>query len=104
MTTKNRLLIISAFSFLLFIACNGVHEKENTPAPVNARLAMGEELFRMHCITCHSLHYIEMQPDFTRKTWEKITDKMIKSFGAPIPDSSAAIIVDYLMSVKGTKE
>ena len=103
MITINRLLIISAMSFLFSIACNE-HEKENNPAPVNDRLVKGEELFRMHCITCHSLRYIEMQPDFTRKTWEKITDKMIKSFGAPIPDSSAAIIVDYLMSVKGAKE
>jgi hypothetical protein len=61
----------------------------------------GEELFKAGCITCHSLRYIEMQPPFPRKTWEKIVDKMIKNFGAPIPDSSAKVIVDYLVTIKG---
>ncbi|MEP7171793.1 MAG: cytochrome c [Bacteroidota bacterium] len=63
--------------------------------------APGEELFKAGCITCHSLRYIEMQPPFPRKTWVKIVDKMIKNFGAPIPDSSAKVIVDYLVSIKG---
>ena len=61
----------------------------------------GEEEFKTRCITCHSLRYIEMQPAFPRKTWEKIVDKMVKNFGAPIPDSSVKVIVDYLVSVKG---
>jgi len=61
----------------------------------------GEEVFKTSCITCHSLRYIQMQPPFPRKTWEKIVDKMIKNFGAPIPDSSAKAIVDYLAIVKG---
>src|SRR5689334_14341192 len=67
-------------------------------------LSEGEELFKANCITCHTLRYIEMQPDFPRKTWEKITDKMIKNFGAPIPDSSAKKIVDYLVEIKGLKD
>ena len=74
------------------------------PGNMSRSEAEGEELFRTHCITCHSLRYIDMQPAFPRKTWEKITDKMIKSFGAPITDSSAVKIVDYLMSVKGAKK
>jgi len=73
-------------------------------AVLGERELKGEELFRTHCITCHTLRYIDMQPKFHRKTWEKITDKMIKSFGAPISDSSAVLIVDYLMAVKGIKE
>ena len=58
----------------------------------------------MHCMTCHTLGYIDMQPVFPRKTWEKITEKMIKSYGAPIPDSAVAGIVDYLVSVKGVEQ
>jgi hypothetical protein len=61
----------------------------------------GEETFKTSCLTCHSLRYIQMQPNFPRKTWEKIVDKMIKSFGAPISDSSAKVIVNYLASAKG---
>ena len=60
-----------------------------------------KEAFQTHCITCHSLRYIQMQPQLPRKTWEKIVDKMIKNFGAPIPDSSAKEIVNYLMEIKG---
>ena len=75
-----------------------IHEVE-----VHFKPAAGEELFKASCLTCHSLRYIEMQPDFPRKTWEKIVDKMVHSFGAPIPDSSAKIIVDYLVAVKGKK-
>ncbi len=63
--------------------------------------AQGEEVFKANCLTCHSLRYIQMQPSFQRKTWEKIVDKMIKNFGAPIPDSSAKVIVNYLAAVKG---
>jgi hypothetical protein len=60
-----------------------------------------KEEFTARCITCHSLRYIQMQPAFPRKTWEKIVDKMVKNFGASIPDSSAKLIVDYLMEIKG---
>lgn len=65
--------------------------------------AAGYEAFESNCITCHSLRYIQMQPDFPQKKWETIVDKMVKSFGAPIPDSTAKRIVAYLTEVKGVK-
>ncbi|MFZ1678251.1 MAG: cytochrome c [Saprospiraceae bacterium] len=65
--------------------------------------AAGFDAFEVNCITCHSLRYIQMQPDFPEKKWEGIVDKMIKTFGAPIPDSTAKIIVAYLTEVKGVK-
>ena len=63
--------------------------------------AAGEQQFRAACITCHSLRYIEMQPDFSRKTWTKIVDKMVHSFGAPLDSVSAKAVVDYLVAAKG---
>jgi mono/diheme cytochrome c family protein len=63
----------------------------------------GAEAFKANCITCHSLRYIQMQPDFPEETWQKIVDKMVKSFGAPIPDSTSKAIVRYLMAIKGKK-
>jgi hypothetical protein len=99
---KNNIFFFATLS-LLFISC-GSNTEENKMFGFNQRESEGEELFNTHCITCHSLRYIEMQPAFPRKTWEKITDKMIKSFGAPIDDSSAVKIVDYLMSIKGAKK
>jgi len=59
--------------------------------------------FKSSCITCHSLRYIEMQPDFPEKTWETIVNKMKKNFGAPISDSAAVKIVKYLTTFKGKK-
>ncbi len=78
-------------------------KSKNETNSINFQSEEGEELFKANCITCHTLQYIDMQPNFTRKTWEKITDKMIKNFGAPIPDSTAKKIVDYLMAIKGKK-
>ncbi len=65
--------------------------------------AAGYDAFEVNCITCHSLRYIQMQPDFSQKKWEGIVDKMVKTFGAPIPDSTAKVIVAYLTEVKGVK-
>lgn len=99
---KKKILFCATVSILI-LGCNSNTEEKNFMA-LNQREAEGEELFKTHCITCHSLRYIDMQPAFPRKTWEKITDKMIKSFGAPIDSSSASKIVDYLMAMKGAKQ
>ena len=65
--------------------------------------APGAEAFRMNCMICHSERYIQMQPEFPRKTWENVVNKMIKNFGAPISDSTSQAIVDYLTTIKGKK-
>ena len=78
------------------IVAKDIHDVES-----NIGSAPGEEAFKANCLTCHSLRYIQMQPAFPRKTWEKTVDKMIKNFGAPIADSTAKTIVDYLVAVKG---
>jgi len=63
----------------------------------------GADLCRANCAVCHSLRYIQMQPDFPVKTWEKIVDKMRHTYGASISDSTAKIIVAYLGKIKGKK-
>ena len=103
---------------ILAISCNSRREETgvsnanpiayDTPkdihdVEVHFKPAAGEDLFKVSCLTCHSLRYIEMQPDFPRETWEKIVDKMIHTFGAPITDSSKKVIVDYLVEVKGKR-
>jgi len=101
--------IIALFSLLLFFSSCSEKKQSDQPTDINQKnkieslfdQASGEDVFKANCISCHSLRYIEMQPPFPRKTWEKIVDKMKKNFGAPIPDSSAKVIVDYLVSIKG---
>jgi mono/diheme cytochrome c family protein len=93
-------------TFLIACTNNESNEKDQLTNAVqlNPRAVEGEALYKIHCVTCHTLRYIEMQPAFSRKTWEKITEKMIKGFGAPIADSSAVLIVDYLTAIKGIRE
>ena len=100
-------VVLIYLSILFATACS---EKQNTKQVADANVnyaaslignAQREDVFKANCITCHSLGYIEMQPSFPRKTWEKIVDKMVKNFGASIPDSSSKKIVDYLVAIKG---
>lgn len=48
------------------------------------------------CSLCHSTRYITMQPPLPAATWEAEVTKMRKTFGAPIPDASAVLIIKYL--------
>jgi hypothetical protein len=70
---------------------------------VETKLPLGEgvNLVQANCMICHSLRYIEMQPHLSAKSWEKIVDKMIKNFGAPVPDSaSRGAIIKYLVAIR----
>jgi hypothetical protein len=53
------------------------------------------------CMTCHSVDYIYMQPPLTKEQWHGEVVKMIKVFGAQIPESDVEPIVNYLMSQNG---
>ena len=62
------------------------------PGP-NVELAQG------NCMGCHSVDYIITQPrgpQFKKDFWQAEVTKMIKVYGAPIDDSDAGKIVDYL--------
>jgi hypothetical protein len=48
------------------------------------------------CAMCHSTRYITMQPPLPAPTWDAEVNKMIKTFGAPIPDAAAKKIISYL--------
>jgi hypothetical protein len=62
-------------------------------------------LVESNCMICHSVEYINMQPEMTEKNWEKIVDKMIHTFGAPVADSATrTAIIKYLVTIKGKKE
>jgi hypothetical protein len=48
------------------------------------------------CATCHSSRYIVMQPPLPSATWDAEVSKMIKVYGAPIPEATAKKITAYL--------
>src|SRR2546425_8272978 len=56
----------------------------------------GMEVTQKACQTCHSTDYIAMQPRGGEAQWRAVVTKMIKVFGAPIPDDDARAIVEYL--------
>ena len=96
---------------LLLISCGGAGS--NTAHPVAATApdlkevtttlpqAQGYETYVSNCTICHSASYVQMQPALPPKTWAAIVTKMQKTFGAPVSDSAAGVIVQYLVTIKG---
>ena len=58
----------------------------------------GEQEVSSYCNTCHSPRYITMQPPLPADTWTAEVNKMIKAYGASIPDDSTQKIIRYLQS------
>lgn len=70
---------------------------------VDVRLAEGQgrDVVERNCIMCHSLDYIPMQPKFTKAQWTATVNKMIKTFGAPVPEDDVEKIIGYLTARYG---
>ena len=109
-------ILIALLYFIQYsmMSCSDSKRKDETPIEPPKILTLsdagyhlpdqpGSDLFLANCGICHSYRYIQMQPPFPRKTWEKTVEKMVKNFGAPIADSSVTPIVDYLVSIRGEK-
>jgi sulfite dehydrogenase (cytochrome) subunit B len=61
------------------------------------REAPGRDKVEAHCSACHSLDYVIMNSSFLNaSSWDAEVAKMINAFGAPIDQSDAEIIADYL--------
>ena len=72
-----------------------------SPFPsVAPKLAEGEGRAETEsfCAVCHGTRYITMQPPLPAATWEGEVNKMIKTFGAPIPEATARKITSYLQA------
>lgn len=61
----------------------------------------GVETVRANCVACHSTDYIVRQPGGDAKKWGAEVKKMIETFGAPISDADAKVIVEYLTASYG---
>jgi mono/diheme cytochrome c family protein len=57
----------------------------------------GVETAQNNCVACHSADYVAMQPPRRGKAfWDAEVTKMIKTYGAPISETDAKTIADYL--------
>lgn len=71
-------------------------------ADIRLKAAPGRDVVAANCSMCHSLDYVQMNAPFLdRKGWEASVNKMIKVMGAPVSESDAHTIVDYLASQYG---
>ncbi len=61
----------------------------------------GLDAAQRYCLTCHSSAYVSTQPALTKAQWTAEVTKMVKVFGAPIPDDQVAPLVDYLTTEYG---
>ena len=59
------------------------------------------ETYRKDCLICHSARYVSMQPRFSKTVWQNEVKKMVDAYGAPISEADRALIVEYLVAVRG---
>jgi hypothetical protein len=70
--------------------------------PIALKDAPGRDTVEAICAGCHSLDYIPLNSPFmNRQVWTTEVNKMINAFGAPISQSDAAKIIDYLSANYG---
>lgn len=58
----------------------------------------GQREVAAYCNTCHSPRYITMQPPLPADAWAAEVSKMVKAYGASIPEDAAQKIIQYLQS------
>jgi mono/diheme cytochrome c family protein len=92
------LALIIAFFIALIVAPAIAEEK-----PIELKRAPGVENVEANCAACHSLDYIEMNSPFlSAAQWDAEVAKMIRVMGAPIEESDAKAIADYLKKNYGS--
>jgi sulfite dehydrogenase (cytochrome) subunit B len=61
------------------------------------------QVYEKNCLICHSARYVITQPRFSRAAWQSEVKKMVDSYGASISPADQALIVEYLVAVKGSE-
>lgn len=85
--------MIVAAAALLFLTVPALAEEQ----PIDLKPGQGLETVQGNCGSCHSLDYIRMNSPFLNAAgWQAEVTKMIKTYGAPVTDDDAKIILDYL--------
>jgi mono/diheme cytochrome c family protein len=71
--------------------------------PIKLKPGPGLDKVQANCGLCHSLDYIQMNSPFLNQAgWTAEVTKMIKAMNAPISDTDAKAIVDYLTKNYGS--
>jgi hypothetical protein len=97
------ILILSATALAEQAASSGgtVHTIRLPAVKIDLKAGPGREKTAGYCSVCHSLDYITTQPGFSKDKWGEIVAKMVKVYGAPIPQDAAREIISYLGAAYG---
>jgi sulfite dehydrogenase (cytochrome) subunit B len=86
-----RIFVIALLASAFAVPATGREE------PIRLKEAPGLDKVETNCGGCHSLDYVVMNSPFpTDALWDAEVTKMIKAFGAPIEETDAKTIADYL--------
>ncbi len=61
------------------------------------------DTYSNNCLICHTARYVLMQPRFPKTVWQSEVKKMVDAYGAPISEADQALIVEYLVAVRGVE-
>ena len=96
---------VPAVASLLLNASVAIAEPRNYTLPeenATLRPGPGVEAAQNNCLSCHSADYVSTQPpQLGAKFWEAEVSKMIKAYHAPISETDAKAIVEYLVKNYG---
>ena len=95
-------IAVGAFALLVTASLTPPALAQEEPA-IKLKEGQGLDRVEANCAACHSLDYIQMNSPFPNAAlWEAEVTKMIKTYGAPVSDADAAVIVDYLKKNYGS--
>uniref|UniRef100_A0A0H3WX16 Sulfite:cytochrome C oxidoreductase subunit B n=2 Tax=Pandoraea faecigallinarum TaxID=656179 RepID=A0A0H3WX16_9BURK len=72
-------------------------------AQLKASTLAGHQAASAWCVMCHSIDYINAQPPMPAAFWNAEVTKMVKVYGAPIPEDQVKLISEYLGATYGTE-
>jgi cytochrome c5 len=121
--TRRRILraLIATIALVVWVSANAQQPSANSPKPAAKAAASpvhtivlpqyppaiadgpNKEIYQRNCLTCHTARYVSMQPHFSKTVWQNEVKKMVDAYGAPIPEADQALIVEYLVAVKGAE-
>lgn len=84
-------------------AANPVHSIVLPQYPPAITDGPNKEVYQRNCLTCHTARYVSMQPRFSKTVWQNEVKKMVDAYGASVPEADQALIVEYLVAVKGVE-
>lgn len=114
-------VVLAASSFMVWMSANAQQPSTGSPKPSGKAAANpvhsivlpqypsaitdgpNKELYERNCLTCHTARYVSMQPHFSKTVWQNEVKKMVDAYGAPVPEADQALIVEYLVAVKGVE-